>query len=136
MTKKKAPGELKKRGRKKIAIDYEKAEKLAYILCTQSEIASILDVSLTVLEHDPEFQRIHKKGMESGHASLRRMQYKAAEAGNPTMLIWLGKQHLGQRDRMEQEIGGKDGQPLAVIREMSDDEIEKRARAILERRRS
>ena len=52
MTKKKAPGELKKRGRKKIAIDYEKAEKLASILCTQSEIASVLGVSLPVLEHE------------------------------------------------------------------------------------
>ncbi len=114
MTKKKAPGELKKRGRPKIQIDYEKAEKLAHILCTQSEIASILGVSLTVLEHDPEFQRIHKKGMESGHASLRRMQYKAAEAGNPTMLIWLGKQHLGQRDKMEQEIGNIGGKPLKI----------------------
>jgi len=114
MTKKKPVEQLQKRGRKKTPIDYEKAEKLAIILCTQSEIAAVLGVSLGLLEHDPEFQRIHKKGMESGHASLRRMQYKAAEAGNPTMLIWLGKQHLGQRDRMEQEIGGKDGKPIKI----------------------
>ena len=114
MTKKKAPDELKKRGRKKITIDYEKAEKWAVILCTQSEIASVLGVSLTVLEHDPEFQRIHKKGMESGHASLRRMQYKAAEAGNATMLIWLGKQHLGQRDKIDQEIGSNADKPIRM----------------------
>ena len=29
---------------------------------------------------------------------LRQAQMRAALAGNPTMLIWLGKQYLGQRD--------------------------------------
>jgi hypothetical protein len=29
------------------------------------------------------------------------MQFKAAEAGNPTMLIWLGKQYLGQSDKQD-----------------------------------
>lgn len=135
MTKKKPVGELRKRGRKKIPIDYEKAEKLAIILCTQSEIAAVLGVSLGVLEHDPEFQRIHKKGMETGRASLRRMQYKGAEAGNATMLIWLGKQYLGQRDKMDQEITGKDGAPLIPAREIPDEEVERRAREILAKRK-
>ena len=114
MTKKKDPSQLKKRGRKKVPIDYEKAEKLAQILCTQSEIASVLGVSLPVLDHDPEFQRIHKKGLETGRASLRRMQYASASAGNPTMLIWLGKQHLGQRDRQDVAMTGKNGGPMEV----------------------
>ena len=135
MTKKKDPSQLKKRGRPKIPIDYEKAEKLAQILCTQSEIAAVLGVSITVLEHDPEFQRIHKKGIETGHASLRRMQYSAAQAGNPTMLIWLGKQVLGQRDRMDQEITGKDGTPLIPVNTIPDEEIERRAREILASRK-
>ncbi|MEN6454867.1 MAG: hypothetical protein ABFD10_11450, partial [Prolixibacteraceae bacterium] len=115
MTKKKDPSALKKRGRPKIPIDYEKAEKLAIILCTQSEIAAVLNVPLSTLEHDPEFLRIHKKGMETGKASLRRMQYKGAEAGNATMLIWLGKQHLGQRDKSDQEITGKDGGAIQLL---------------------
>ena len=34
-------------------------------------------------------------------ASLRRMQYKAAEGGNVTAQIWLGKQILGQKDKLE-----------------------------------
>lgn len=114
MTKKKPVEELKKRGRKKIPIDYEKAEKLASIMCTQSEIASVLNVSLSVLEHDPEFQRIHKKGMEQGKASLRRMQYTAANSGNTTMQIWLGKQYLGQRDKQDIEHTGKGGGPIEL----------------------
>ena len=112
MTKKKPVEEQKKRGRKKIAIDYEKAEKLASIMCTQSEIASVLGVSLALLEHDPEFLRIHKKGMEHGKASVRRMQFQAANGGNATMQIWLGKQYLGQRDKQDTEITGKDGAPI------------------------
>ena len=135
MTKKKDPSTLKKRGRPKLQIDYEKAEKLAQILCTQSEIAAVLGISLGVLEHDPEFQRIHKKGMETGRASLRRLQYAAAQAGNPTMLIWLGKQVLGQRDKSDQEITGKDGTPLIPASGLPDEEVERRAREILAKRK-
>ncbi len=117
MTKKKPVDQQKKRGRKKIEIDYEKAEKLASIMCTQSEIASVLGVSLALLEHDPEFLRIHKKGMEHGKASVRRMQFQAANGGNATMQIWLGKQYLGQRDKQDTEITGKDGAPVCVAHE-------------------
>jgi hypothetical protein len=30
------------------------------------------------------------------------------------MMIWLGKQYLGQKDKTEQEITGKDGAPIAT----------------------
>jgi len=33
--------------------------------------------------------------------SLRRAQIKTALDGNPTMQIWLGKQYLGQHDKIE-----------------------------------
>jgi len=115
MTKPKLPEDLQKRGRKPIEIDYDKAEKLAAIMCTQSEIASVLGVSLALLEHDPEFIRIHKKGMEQGKASLRRMQYGAASNGNATMLIWLGKQHLGQRDKQDIEHSGEIDQTVIIL---------------------
>ena len=115
MTKPKRPEDLQKRGRKPIEIDYDKAEKLAAIMCTQSEIASVLGVSLSVLEHDPEFIRIHKKGMEQGKASLRRMQYSAAKDGNITMQIWLGKQYLGQRDKQDVEHSGEVEQTVIIL---------------------
>ena len=115
MTKQKLPEDLQKRGRKPIEIDYDKAEKLAAIMCTQSEIASVLGVSLALLEHDPEFIRIHKKGMEQGKASLRRMQYSAAKNGNATMQIWLGKQYLGQRDKQDVEHSGEVEQTVIIL---------------------
>ena len=133
MTKKKPAGDLKKRGRKRTKIDFEKAEKLATIMCTQSEIAAVLDIPLSDLDHNPEFLRIHKKGMENGRASLRRMQYAAANGGNVTAQIWLGKQYLGQKDR--QELTGKDDTPLIPVRDIPDEEVERRAREILAKRK-
>ena len=100
-------------GKPRIKIDYAACEKLDRIMCTQLEIAEVLGVSLSTLEHDKEFLRIHKKGIEAGKASLRRMQWKSAEGGNVTSQIWLGKQYLGQRDKSE--ISGPEGEPLKVV---------------------
>ena len=46
--------------------------------------------------------------------SLRRKQYEVAMSGNTSMLIWLGKNILGQRDHVENEI--KDLPPIKIIR--------------------
>jgi len=90
-------------GRPKIQLDYALIEKLATIQCTQEEIANIVGVDVRTLQRDEEFCRIHKKGIEQGKSSLRRLQWKSAENGNATMQIWLGKQYLGQREP-KQEI--------------------------------
>lgn len=92
-------GARKGAGKKKFKIDYETCEKLASLMCTQAEIASYLGCSLALLEHDKKFQEVHRKGLDKGKMSVRRHQYRCAEEGNPTMLIWLGKQYLGQRDK-------------------------------------
>lgn len=36
--------------------------------------------------------------------SLRRSQYKKALNGDTTMLIWLGKVYLGQKETVSQEV--------------------------------
>lgn len=41
---------------------------------------------------------------------LRKKQIQLAMKGNLGMLVWLGKQYLGQSEK--QEIGAKDGQPI------------------------
>jgi hypothetical protein len=99
-------------GRPPIEIDYAACVKLARIMCTHSEIAEVLGVSISTLEHDQQFLQVHKKGIEAGKASLRRMQWKSAEEGNVTSQIWLGKQYLGQRDKRDTEVTGKDGEPI------------------------
>jgi len=90
-----------KGGRPKKIIDYDTVEKLAGLMCTQEEIAAYLDLSVRTLQRDAEFCRVYKKGMDKGKMSIRRQQYKAADGGNVTMQIWLGKQYLNQKDKVE-----------------------------------
>lgn len=91
-------------GRPRKSIDYETAEKLAALQCTQEEIASFMNLSVDTLMRDARFCGIYKEGINKGRMSLRRHQWKALEDGNPTMLVWLGKQYLGQRDKFDMDV--------------------------------
>lgn len=93
--------EKNKGGRPKKELDYELIEDLAKIQCTQEEIASCLKVNVSTLKRDEKFCTIYKNGQEQGKKSLRRYQYDCAKKGNSAMLIWLGKQYLGQKDNID-----------------------------------
>ena len=87
---------------------FKTIEGLARIQCTQVEICDIYDVTektlnLALKKHSGvSFSQLIKRNISHGKASLRRNQWKlATEKLNPTMLIWLGKQHLGQKDQDE-----------------------------------
>jgi hypothetical protein len=79
--------------------------RLAKIMCTNEEIASIVGCSSDTLER--RFAVPIKEGRDRSRACLRRMQLKAAKMGNVSMLIWLGKQFLGQSEKVEQVVDGK-----------------------------
>lgn len=99
--------EIKTKGRPKLLLNQvgiETIRNLASIQCTDEEIASVLGVSVDLLtnrNNKDTFQEAKEAGQLSGKASLRRMQFKTAEAGNATMQIWLGKQYLGQKDKQD-----------------------------------
>ena len=116
-------------GRPKIEINWEDVRKLSLLQCTQNEIASFLGVSVDTLLRRKEFCELHKKGMEEGRMSLRRLQWKKAQDGNTTMLIWLGKQYLGQSDK--QELTGKDGKSL--VPDIKFEVMDKEAKEATER---
>lgn len=101
-------------GRPPAEINYATIEKAAGIGCTNDEIAAVLGVARSTLylrmASDPEIEAAINRGREGGKATLRRLQWQGAHDGNATMLVWLGKQLLGQRDK--QEITGKDGDKL------------------------
>ena len=82
--------------RQKLKIDKEKVEQLASFGCTTSEIASFFGCDEGTIRK--RFSENLTKGKEKGKIRLRQMQWKAADKGNVTMLIWLGKQILGQAD--------------------------------------
>jgi hypothetical protein len=96
-------------GRPRIEINWTIVANAAKVQCTQDEIAKILGISLNKLksackqEHGTTLGAYLERFAEEGRMSLRHMQWKQAQKGNPSMLIFLGKQYLGQRDKPESE---------------------------------
>lgn len=86
-------------GRPKKELDKEQVRKLAAFHCTVDEIADIIGCSRRTIYNK------YKKDLDAGRADgkkiLRTMQFKAAQKGSAAMLIWLGKQILGQKDQQE-----------------------------------
>lgn len=105
--KKDIPKEPQKRGRKKIKIDYDRISRLAQINLTQEHIADIEGISVRTLLRDPIFCQTYKRAKTRGAGTLLQKQWEVAMEGNTTMLIWLGKQYLGQRDKQELEHSGE-----------------------------
>ncbi len=107
MTKAKKPPK-KKAGRPRVNINWDELNKLCALQCTAVEIAYFFDCSVDTIErrikdHDGvTFAEYFKKHSSEGKISLRRAQYSKAMEGNVPMLIWLGKQILGQKDKQEQ----------------------------------
>lgn len=86
--------------RPKKHVDPKLVQDLAALGCKTKEIASVCGVSTDTLER--RFAAELSKGKENLKISLRRWQLQAAQKGNVTMLIWLGKQYLEQTDKIEQ----------------------------------
>ena len=88
-------------------INQQQFESMCAIQCTKDEICAIFNVHEETLTkwcketYNMGFSDIYKKKSSTGKMSLRRNQFKSAEAGNVTMQIWLGKQYLGQTDKVE-----------------------------------
>ena len=93
-----------KTGRPRKNIDKTLFEDLCRIHCTEEEILGVLHVSDKTLvswckrEYGSTFSDTYKKYSAEGKMSLRRWQIQAAKAGSVPMLIWLGKQWLGQSE--------------------------------------
>ena len=103
-------------GRPRLEFDLRQVEELARIGCTEEDMAAVLGISVDTIQRRkrtcPEFCGVIEKGRASLRNSLRRLQVKKALEGNTTMLIWLGKQLLGQSDRQRAELTGAGGEPL------------------------
>jgi hypothetical protein len=82
------------------AVDTEAIKKLSQLHCTYEEIAEFCNVSTKTLQRN--YVHLIKKGREMGRISLRRAQFEKALGGNVAMQIWLGKQHLDQKEKIEQ----------------------------------
>ena len=94
-------------GRPKIEFDLGTVQGLGGIGATYDEMASVLCVSVKTISKNMQeeggFFEAYQRGFATLKISLRRKQIELAKNGNLGMLIWLGKNLLGQADK--QEIG-------------------------------
>ena len=80
-------------------------ETLAMRMVPVADMALILDCSKRTLE--VRYLAVIEQGRAKARKSLLSTQFSVAMGGNVAMLIWLGKQCLGQKDR---QILGHEGQ--------------------------
>lgn len=102
-----------KTGRPLAKIDPKQVEQLAAIDCSYAEMAAVLGCDPATLTR--RFAQVIEKGRASGRGSLKRMQFKLAMEGDRTMLVWLGKVRLGQKEM--HVVESRD------VSKMSDDEL-------------
>lgn len=114
--------------RPQVEIDESVVEKLASIQCTMIEIAAVVGCSVDTLER--RFADTIKTGRAKGRSSLRRLQWEAAQKGSNAMLIWLGKQLLGQSDKLVTMDKTPEVESSIAERQARIDLIKKMAREI------
>jgi hypothetical protein len=100
------------RGRPPIDVDQDKILELASIACTLDEIAMLCGCSVSTLRG--KYKEVYDLGFAKARSSLRREQWKAAHSGSNAMLIWLGKQMLGQRDFKDDPAKAQDAELTAA----------------------
>lgn len=99
-----------KGGRPQAVIDSRLVEQLASIGCTLNEMAAACNCHKDTLTG--RFSAEIEKGRENGKTRLRKKQIEVALSGNVAMLIFLGKNMLGQSDAIRSEISGPGGGPI------------------------
>jgi hypothetical protein len=90
-----------------VNINKDQFEKLCALQCTEVEICEWFGITDKTLcrwckkIYKKTFSEVFKEKRSKGKVSLRRTQFKLAQK-SPAMAIFLGKQYLGQTDKVEQ----------------------------------
>lgn len=100
-------------------VDEKRVIELASKGHTLEEIAAFENVSYDTLHR--RFASACEKGKLLCDGQIRRKQVEKAISGSDTMLIWLGKQRLGQTDK--QEVSGKVEHEHSIVRSFTDAEL-------------
>ena len=92
-------------------IDWDKVDQLIMAGCNIVQVAASIGVHRDTLykkceeEKKTTLSAYHEEKRSSGDSLLLAAQYhKAIKDKNPTMLIWLGKQRLQQKESLEDKI--------------------------------
>ena len=95
------------RGANKKIVHPDDVYKLARLGCSIEEMADFFQINRETLKYN--FMDYINKGKAEIRTKLRDAQIRAALAGNAALLIWLGKNMLGQSDN---PLNRDDNQPL------------------------
>lgn len=87
--------------------------ELAFAGCQNNTIATIMDIPIHTLTR--HFGKLLSKKRCERKFNLRKQQNKAAEAGVPAMLIFLGKNVLGQKDKQDITSDGESITPQIIV---------------------
>jgi hypothetical protein len=104
-------------GRPEKEYDLVYVQRAASMGCTMEEIATLCGMTRATfyqhMERHPKLKQIVEHGRVEGKFRLRALQWQGCEAGNSAMLIWLGKQLLGQKDN--HVISGDPDRPVTYV---------------------
>ena len=84
---------------RKYDVDGKEVQKLAQIGCTAREIGDFFECPEAVITGT--YKDFYTKGREGMKQRLRKKQIERAMGGSDTMLIWLGKQYLEQKEKSD-----------------------------------
>jgi len=87
--------------KKRIKIDGKEVQKLASYGLNNTEIAEFYNVSEGTIRK--QYSEFLTKGRSNVKMRLKKKQIDVAMKGNVSMLIWLGKQYLGQSEKAEEK---------------------------------
>ena len=100
-------------GRPKAKIDWGDVGEMLKCGCDASSIAIALGISPHTLytrskvDNKLDFSAFSQQKRAEGDDLLRRKQFEIAMGGNIPMLIWLGKNRLGQTDKHASRCKGR-----------------------------
>lgn len=96
-------------GRPEKELDWSKLDAVLQFGARLLDCQGILDIGEETIQkkirakYNLTFGEYRELRMSTMRAKLLQKQFDVAMQGNVTMLIWLGKQHLGQVDKLETE---------------------------------
>jgi AraC-like DNA-binding protein len=99
-------------GRPKKELDWKVLDSILQFGATLIDCAEMCEMSDDSIqrrikdEYGCTFTEYRNRKMSRMRVKLLQKQYESAMAGNTALLIWLGKQHLGQSDKNDISVNG------------------------------
>ncbi len=113
-------------GRPEKEIDWKLLDSILQFGARLIDCSEMLDMSDDSIQrkiqdaHGCTFSEYRERKMSKMRMRLLQKQFDVAMAGNTALLIWLGKQHLGQTDKITQEL---DTNKIKIRIEKMDSEL-------------